>query len=116
MALGYMLVIWFSFSFVLIMAALAELSDTIERLSHIILYLMLPFCGVFIPLFAVPLPYRDYLELFPLVDAVEYFHHGYYGHAMLTYYDIPYTLFSLLALTLFSLALTNLSIRRTQLN
>ena len=56
MAVCYLLIIWFSFGFVLIMAGLAELSETIEKTSHIILYLMLPFCGVFVPTFLVPEP------------------------------------------------------------
>jgi len=53
MTLGYFVVILFSLAFVMIMAALAELSETIERISHIVLYLMLPFSGVFIPVFSV---------------------------------------------------------------
>ena len=115
MALGMILVLWFSFAFVLLMAALSELSETIERLSHVITYLMLPFAGVFIPLFGVPAPYRELLLLFPLVDAVEYFHFGYYGARLPTYFHLGYTLFSLLAMTLFSLALTNIAIKKTQL-
>ena len=116
MALGYLLIIWFSFGFVLMMAALSEISETVERLSHIILYLMLPFCGVFVPTFLIPEPYRNLLLYFPLVDAVEYFHAGYYGTRMKTYYNIPYTLVSILALTLFALTLTKAAIRRVQLN
>lgn len=116
MALGYTLVIWFSFAFVLIMAALAELNETIERVSHIILYLMLPFSGVFIPLYAVPKQFRKFLLNFPLVDAVEYFHSGYYGTRMVTYYKLPYTIFVILAMTLFGYALTKIAIRRVQLN
>ncbi|WP_298293006.1 ABC transporter permease [Thiomonas sp.] len=114
MALGYLLIIWFSFAFVLIMAALAELSETVERVSHIILYLMLPFSGVFIPLYAVPEQFRDILLYFPLVDAVEYFHDGYYGARMTTYYHLDYTLFVILIMTLFAYAMTNIAIRRVQ--
>ena len=116
MAVGYLLVIWFSFSFVLIMAALAEMSETIERVSHIILYLMLPFSGVFIPLYSLPPEYRKLLLYFPLIDVVEYFHSGYYGGRMPTYYDLPYTVIILLALTLFAMALTKHAIKRVQLN
>lgn len=112
MALGYLLVVWFSFNFVLIMSALADMSESIERISHIIIYLMLPFTGVFIPLFVVPEPYRGWLMYFPLIDAVEYFHHGYYGARFQTYYDIPYTLFALLAMSLFALTLMKKSIRK----
>ena len=116
MALGYLLVIWFSFAFVLFMAGLAELSETIERISHVILYLMLPVSGVFIPLFSVPAQYRTLLLYFPLVDAVEYFHRGYYGPRMPTYVHMNYTIYSLIAMTLFSLALTNIAIRKVQLS
>ncbi len=114
-ALGYFLVIWFSFGFVLIMAALAEMSETVERVSHIILYLMLPFSGVFIPLYSIPEQFRGLLLAFPLVDAVEYFHSGYYGDRMKTYFDLPYTLFVLVFMTLFGFAMMRIAIRRVQL-
>ena len=114
MAVGYILVIWFSFAFVLIMAALAEMSETIERVSHIILYLMLPFSGVFIPLYAIPEKFREILLYFPLVDVVEYFHRGYYGDRMPTYYHIGYSIFVILGMTLFGYALTIIAIRRVQ--
>ena len=110
-AAGYLLIIWFSFAFVLFMAALAELSETIERISHVILYLMLPISGVFLPLYAVPTAYRTALMYFPLIDAVEFFHHGYYGTRLTTYYNLPWCLFSCLLLTLFGYALMNLAIR-----
>lgn len=116
MALGYILVIWFSIAFVFIMAALAELSETIERISHVILYLMLPVSGVFIPLYGVPVKFRELLLYFPLVDAVEYFHSGYYGDRMPTYYHLDYSMLVILAMTLFGLALTNIAIRRVQSN
>ena len=115
MALGLLLIIWFSLGFVLTMAALSELSQAIERVSHIIIYLMLPFCGVFIPTFLIPPSARETLLLFPLVDAVEYFHSGYYGARLPTFYHLPYTIVTLLALTLFSLLLLNMAARRVQI-
>ena len=114
-ALGYLLIIWFSFAFVLIMAALADLSETIERISHVIIYLMLPFSGVFIPAYVVPPQYREQLLLFPLVDAVEYFHGGYYGPKMAVFYHLPQTIVSTLALTLLGYALMAIAIRRVQI-
>ena len=114
MAVGYLLVIWFSFGFVLIMAGLAELSETIEKTSHIILYLMLPFSGIFIPTFIVPEPYRSYLLYFPLIDAVDYFHHGYFGSTVPSYYHLGYTVLVLLGMTLFGLAISGVAIRRVK--
>lgn len=115
MALGYLLIVWFSFAFVLIMTALSDLSETMERLSHIILYLMLPFTGVFLPVFAAPPEFRTALLYFPLVDAVEYFHSGYYGARMPTYYDMPYTLSAILTMTFAAYVMISISIRRVQL-
>lgn len=112
--LGYLMVIWFSFAFVLIMAALAELSDTIERTSHIILYFMLPFSGVFFPLYIIPEPYRGYMEYFPLISAVEFFHKGYFGNQMPTYYKLNWAIFSLIAMTLFAYSLTELAIKKVK--
>ena len=114
MILGYLLIVWFSFAFVMIMAALSELSEAIERTSHIILYLMLPFSGVFVAAYMVPQQLRDYLLLFPLVNAVEYFHHGYYGSRMLTYYHIEYTVVVILAMTFVGFILTQVAIKRVQ--
>ncbi|MBE7564242.1 ABC transporter permease [Acidithiobacillus sp. HP-6] len=116
MALGYLLIIWFSFGFVMIMAGLAELSETIEKTSHIIIYLMLPFCGIFFPTFAVPEPYRSYLLYWPLIDAVDYFHHGYFGSRIHSYYHIPYTIFALFAITLFGLAISGIAIKRVKVS
>lgn len=111
MALGYLLIIWFSFGFVMIMAGLAEFSETIEKTSHIVLYLMLPFSGVFFPTFMVPEPYREYLLYFPLIDAVDYFHHGYFGNSVPSYYNMGYTIFVLIAMTLFGLAVSGVAIK-----
>jgi ABC-type polysaccharide/polyol phosphate export systems, permease component len=116
MALGYLLIIWFSFGFVLIMAGLAELSETIDKVSHIILYLMLPISGVFIPTFLIPEPYRSYLLYFPLIDAVDYFHHGYFGSGVPSYYHISYTIFVLIAMTFLGLAISGMAIKRVKVS
>ncbi|MCW3695225.1 MULTISPECIES: ABC transporter permease [Burkholderia] len=116
MILGYFLVIWFSFDFVLIMAALSELSESIERVSHVILYLMMPVSGVFLPTYVLPPRLAEMMTYFPLIDAVEYFHHGYYGDRMPTLYHIDYTVFALSFFTLFALSLVHYAIRRVQLN
>ncbi|BBP00764.1 ABC transporter permease [Sulfuriferula nivalis] len=115
MTFGYFMVAWFSFGFVLIMGALSELSETIDRVSHIILYLMLPFSGIFMPAHLVPDQYRDLLLLTPLINTVEMFHAGYFGDRMVTYYSIPYTMSINLLMTFAGLLLVNIAIRRVKL-
>lgn len=116
MILGFFLVLWFSFNFVVLMAALSELSETIERVSHLILYLMLPFTGVFLPTHLLPKKLAELMTYFPLIDAVEYFHHGYYGARMATLYHLDYTIIVLSFFTLFSLSISHFAIRRVQLH
>ena len=114
MVMGWVLIAWFSFGFVIIMGALSELSDSIERTSHIILYFMLPFSGI-LPTYLVPEPFRSYLLLFPLVNCVEYFRYGYYGESMATYFNLKYTIMANLFFTLFALTLMNKAIRKTEI-
>lgn len=109
--LGWLYICWFSFAFVLIMGALSEMNDVIEKISHVILYFMLPVSGAFIPAYLIPDALRNYLLYFPLVNCVEYFHEGYYGVNMMTYYDMGYTNSSLLVMTLLGFVLVNKSIR-----
>lgn len=114
-SMGYLLIIWFSFDFILIMSSLAEMSETFERTSHIILYLMLPFSGVFLPLFLVPEPYRSWLLYFPLVDAVSIFHAGYFGPSFPTYFHVKYTIFVLTGLLLIGYGMTEIAIKRIKI-
>lgn len=114
MTAGYLMVMWFSFGFVLIMGALSELSETIDRISHIILYLMLPFSGIFLPAYLVPAQFRDALLLTPLINCVEMFHAGYFGDRMHTYYSIPYTMSINLMMTFAGLVLVHIAIRRVK--
>lgn len=115
MTLGWIMIAWFSFAFVMIMGALSEMNDVIEKISHVILYFMLPISGAFVPAYIVPEPLRDYLLLFPLVDCVEYFHSGYYGDAMKTYYNLEYTIVANLIMTLFGYLLMVKAIRKMEI-
>jgi capsular polysaccharide transport system permease protein len=114
MIFGWLMIAWFSFGFVLFMGALSEMNDVIDKISHVILYFMLPVSGAFIPTAVIPAGLRDYLLLFPLVDCVEYFRYGYYGDAMKTYFDLPYTIVANLFLTFFSLSLMVIAIRKIE--
>ena len=114
MVMGWLMVAWFAFGFVLTMGGLSEVSEVVERISHIILYFMLPVSGAFFPAYIVPEPLRDYLLLFPLVDCVEFFRYGYYGDSFPCYYHLGYTIVCNLALTLFGLAMMTHAIRKVE--
>ncbi|MCL4526985.1 MAG: ABC transporter permease [Gammaproteobacteria bacterium] len=114
MVMGWLMVAWFAFGFILTMGGLSEVSEVVEKVSHIILYLMLPFSGAFFPAYIVPEPIRNYLLLFPLADCVEFFRHGYYGNSFPSYYHLGYTIVCNLALTLFGLAMMTYAFRKVE--
>jgi capsular polysaccharide transport system permease protein len=43
---------------------------------------------------------------------VDYFHHGYFGPSVPSYYHLGYTVLVLLGMTLFGLAISGVAIRR----
>jgi capsular polysaccharide transport system permease protein len=77
---------------------------------------MIPFSGVFLPTYVLPPRIGELMTYFPLIDAVEFFHHGYYGDRMHTLYYLDYTVTVLSFFTLFALSITHFAIRRVQLN
>ena len=114
MTIGWLLIAWFAFGFVMIMGALSEMNEVIDKISHVILYFMLPVSGAFMPIYLIPEPLRDYLLIFPLVDCVEIFREGYYGSSVKTFYNFEYTLVANLVLTFFALALMKKAIRKAE--
>lgn len=107
MIYGWLLIAWFSIGLALIIGGLAEISEIAERLWHVASYFMLPISGAFFPLYIVPEPLRSYLMLSPLVDGVEFLHHGYYGFRMQTYYNLKYAIIVDLVLTFLGLLFIN---------
>lgn len=111
---GWLLIAWFSFAFSVITGAMSELSDVMEKVWHIVLYFMMPVSGSFFPLEIMPEGVRQLLLLFPLVDATEYFRSGYYGPNFPSYYNMPYTVVTILFLTLVGLSLISIASRRIE--
>lgn len=92
MIFGWCMIAFFSIGLALIIGGLAEISEIAERLWHVASYFMLPISGAFFPLYIVSEPLRSYLMLSPLVDGVEFLHHGYYGFRMKTYFNLEYAI------------------------
>jgi len=92
--LGWFLLAWFSGGVALIIGAAAYLSETFERLWHIITYLFLPICGAFTMTAFAPPPLAVILEHVPIVSCVELLREGYFGLYADARYDIPFVLVS----------------------
>ena len=114
MVLGWLLIAWFSFAFAIATGALSELSDAMEKVWHVVLYFMMPVSGSFFPVNIAPDFIRNILLYFPLVDATEYFRSGYYGPSFPSYYNLPYTIATILFMTLLALSLMAIASRRIE--
>ena len=88
---GWLLMAWFCAGFGLLIAALTELSDILERFIHPVMYLTLPLTGAFYMVDWMPLKIQKYLLMSPLVHGIEMFRAGVFPPSVVTHYD-PYFL------------------------
>lgn len=81
---------WFSFSFGLILAAVSELSEPVEKFIQPIMYLTIPITGVFFMLDWLPPQAQEVLSWSPLVHGIEMFRGGLFPPDIPTYWDPIY--------------------------
>jgi capsular polysaccharide transport system permease protein len=106
LAMGaFALCAWFCFGFGLIMAALSEMSDVLERVLPVTMYLTLPLTGVFTMQAWMPAKARDFLAWSPLVNIMEMFRAGMFSQDVVTIFDVQYVIWFCFALTVAGLVL-----------
>lgn len=88
--LGWAMIAWFGCSLALLLAALAEHSETVERVWHVLTYLMFPLSGAAFNVDALPKEGQKYILLLPMVHGVELVREGYFGSAFRAHYSMIY--------------------------
>jgi capsular polysaccharide transport system permease protein len=96
---GWFLTAWFSFGVGLIVAALSEISDTIERFVHPIMYITLPITGAFYMVYWLPEKIRYIMLWSPLVHGSEMFRSGIFPVDVPTIFDPLYLFWWCVGLT-----------------
>ncbi len=105
---------WFGASVAVVMGALSEKSDIVEKLWHPGTYILFPLSGAAFTVDALPPAARDVVLLLPMVHGVEMLREGYYGARFVAHYDIGYLVIVSLVLTILGLGLTrHVSLRIT---
>jgi len=104
MVLGWFLLAWYATAASLLIGALSEFSEAVERIWHPLSYFQLPISGAFVMASWLPSHWRKLLLLFPVPNCVEIFRFGYFGSQITPYYNIPYTCTVNLVLTWLGLA------------
>ena len=89
---GWMLLIWYAASISLLVGSLSEKTEIIERVWHIIQYLMIPLSGSFFIVDSLPERARAILLYIPTVNCAEIIREGYFGPGYRWHYDYNYLL------------------------
>lgn len=111
---GWLLLAWFAFALGLIVGAYSERSELIERVWHVVTYLLFPLSGAMYMVDWLPKTAQDAVLWLPMVHGVEMIRHGYFGGVIPTHESPAYFATANLVMTLFGLALTREAGRRVQ--
>jgi capsular polysaccharide transport system permease protein len=87
---GWFLLAWLSGGLALIMAALAEIFDFVERFVQITTYLLIPLSGAFFMAANMPPKVRAITLSVPFIHEFEMIRRGFFGTSVTTIFDVPY--------------------------
>jgi ABC-type polysaccharide/polyol phosphate export permease len=105
-AYAWLLLAWFGSSLAILMGALSERSEIIEKLWHPASYLLFPLSGAAYMVDALPKAGQDFVLLLPMVHGVELLREGYFGPTFKAHYDVSFLVLICVTLTLLGLAKT----------
>ncbi len=92
MCLGYFYQAWLMLSTGLVIGALSERSEVMEKLWHPISYINVPLSGAFMMAIWLPEPWRDWYVKIPSVSAFELVRSGYFGDNVECFWSLPYVI------------------------
>jgi ABC-2 type transport system permease protein/capsular polysaccharide transport system permease protein len=87
---GYLMLAWFGISLGILVGALAERADLIEKLWHPITYLMFPLSGAGFVVSSLPENFQSFVLWFPMVHGVEMVRAGFFGSKVDAIYSFQY--------------------------
>jgi len=103
-ATAWVMLAWFGSGLALLLGALSESSEIIDKLWHPMSYLLFPLSGAAFLVDALPKAAQDVVLWLPMVHAVEFLREGYFGSQMTAHYDLGYMAIANLTLTILGLA------------
>lgn len=103
---GWLMLAWFGVGLALLIGALSEFSETVEKLWHPTAYLLFPLSGAAFLVDALPVDAQKFILFLPMVHGVEILREGYFGSQMRAHYSVEYMAAWNTFLTLLGLAQT----------
>jgi capsular polysaccharide transport system permease protein len=101
--IGWLMLSWFGASLGLLVGALTEKSEIVEKVWHPISYLLFPMSGAAFMVDWIPYELQKYVLFLPMVHGVEILREGFFGDVIHPHYSIAYMALCCLLLTLFGL-------------
>jgi ABC-type polysaccharide/polyol phosphate export permease len=101
---AWVMLAWFGSSLAILMGALSEQSEIVEKLWHPASYLTFPLSGAAFMVDSLPKLAQDIVLMLPMVHGVELLREGYFGSTFKAHYDLSYMISVCACLTLLGLA------------
>jgi ABC-type polysaccharide/polyol phosphate export permease len=101
--LGWLMLAWFGASLAILVGAVSERSEILEKIWHPLTYLMFPLSGAAYMVDWLPPAGQDAALYLPMVHGVEILREGYFGSAVHAHYDVAYMAYCCLGLTFLGL-------------
>jgi capsular polysaccharide transport system permease protein len=89
---GWLMLLSIAASLALLVGPWSELSELLDRVWHIMTYILFPLSGAFIVVEWLPVAAQQVLMTIPLVHAAEMIRGGYYGSIYKAHYEVAYVL------------------------
>ncbi len=102
---AWLLMAWYSFSVGLIIAAMTEMAEVIDKFVQPVLYLTIPISGTFYLVEWLPEKYWRLAEYSVLINLNEMFRAGLMGDQIVTHWFVPYVIYWCLGQTVIGLML-----------
>ena len=113
---GWSLLAWLSAALALVLGAISELAEAVERVVGLFTYLLVPLSGTFYMVAWLPEPFRKAVLYLPFIHPVEMIRGGFFGSTARTYYDPAYAAAWAAGLTVLGLLLLLLVRRRVEID
>ncbi|RST30384.1 ABC transporter permease [Sphingomonas ginkgonis] len=101
---AWLMLAWFGASAALLLGALSEVSETVEKLWHPASYILFPLSGAAFLVDSLPKAAQDVVLTLPMVHGVEMLREGYFGSQIVAHYDTAYMALINTVLTILGLA------------
>lgn len=103
--IGWFVLAWISFGLTLILGAIAEIFEYVERFVQLFTYILVPLSGTFYMVAWIPARFRGTLLYIPFIHCIEMIRAGFFGEFVPTFYSFGYPIAWAAGLTLAGLFL-----------